>query len=1604
MKHFRKPLIVILVFAMVLAAAVITVIATDDTPTYTGSVNEARAALQAAKNETDEIKKSEALAAFYKYTQDTPIDPTATGYGELMAEYNALTFDIAKSLMKKAVDATTNNNKSNELAQVWNHVTGAPITDTAIEGYADFVKSYTGSTFGVFKAFVESSDLAGAYANITAAPIIDYVVSAETGALFSASTEYVEAVSAYNTAAFAAFRDSLSAYDSASDKTEALGTVYAIYVSSPVLDPAMEGYSALLADYDAKGISFLNSLVEAVGATDSLSEKIAHAKAIYAHIAAAPILNTASQEYSATYAAYNAAAYDVAKLCYADLLDEKTALDVAIEDCVDFLASVPALIYKEPAVSEEFTGTLEAFSAYVNAYYAEGADKFAVFSELFNYILKNPVDPESGAPVVNEEGKPVDKNGVPLPEGATDFYLEAEKLYDSFAVIYGEIYTALNEMLDNLDASASMVAPEVEEGAPAELSDFAKHVKTLANLAVYLDKTPVSEYFYDKYNEQLSAFVDRLKSEVDAKYTAYGTLESVLNSYLSSISVDAAVLPENNGYEAFVLDTEALKAYAIRKSVIDLLYDAEESKFKLIEVVKNLINVPVLEFEEPKTPEIYSGSIEAVQALLIDYRTSVSLEDKTRVYRDIYNYMKETPINPFTDGYEAFLGAYKSAGEEIYVALINEINSATDNAKLEKLDEMRSYITDVPISNAAYNAYNLKLFELYESAVATALADYNVKTSALHEKLAEDGVEEAIGVKVVLPEPDEDEELLSEIAEVAVSKFAGAIDNVEIVETWALALIYKYTYLNDNLAENYLAMFVRSGAYKKLNSYVKKHGVAETTLGYANLMIEVNAAREDYADKVALAKKLLDAEAPLAEHELNGGYTYKQDFNDGKSMTFTGADKGPGGATGTYAQIIDRDEGGKALELVYGSYASAYIQPAGLNTSLGLVMEFDLSTDKVIKQLNFFTNANGHTTGAKVTTQLMRILNNKVHPMNNGAQQGAIFGGQEIIVPGEWTHFTLIYNPEGPSMKLYIDYEFAAEWGVKNAADTYTLNMVRIRAGVTDTVIRFDEFDFYQGTAYRDRETFEGMTNEEKFAYFVEQACNEGRNTTDRLYAYENANMLLAACDESLIEEHLEKFNAIDVENDIKIYAKLANLNTLISYCDEIKALGSITTSTVAEASSIVEKIETFISNNSANLEQSSDEFNAVAEYVEEIRASIARVDLLSEFISALKRFERATTLAAKTKHYEAARLCYENGEFHLDSVRELLVSDPGYIGFEVLINGGIESDSPEYITVFEYYETALASIGTQEMWENSKRIIDCMRFVLELESYEDTEEFWNANYEFIERYVNIVRDVLKSGNYSAVYPDLDKTIEKYNVINEYFYEKLQEEHIAAIGPQLEKYPTTNSYIEKLGICTFVENYVASNDIDMTNETLNSYILMTEVYKKELVVHQREYAALLEQNTVYFIGLVNKMVSYVNYNDIKPLYDEASAYYYEMNVDSDEAKLAIARFEECGAKLASEETASAMFLGYVSDIKKAKNDEALYLALVNATKYLDGVSEGIDGVADAIEVYEEKLAAYNAKIAPMNSDLGQINDVVGAVRTGSISSAILAVINRIFNR
>ena len=56
--------------------------------------------------------------------------------------------------------------------------------------------------------------------------------------------------------------------------------------------------------------------------------------------------------------------------------------------------------------------------------------------------------------------------------------------------------------------------------------------------------------------------------------------------------------------------------------------------------------------------------------------------------------------------------------------------------------------------------------------------------------------------------------------------------------------------------------------------------------------------------------------------------------------------------------------------------------------------------------------------------------------------------------------------------------------------------------------------------------------------------------------------------------------------------------------------------------------------------------------------------------------------------------------------------------------------------------------------------------------------------------------------------------------LDAFFYEALQQSHVAVFEQQLERFLETSSFIEKMGICTYLAGYLAENDIALYNPNL----------------------------------------------------------------------------------------------------------------------------------------------------------------------------------------
>ena len=637
---------------------------------------------------------------------------------------------------------------------------------------------------------------------------------------------------------------------------------------------------------------------------------------------------------------------------------------------------------------------------------------------------------------------------------------------------------------------------------------------------------------------------------------------------------------------------------------------------------------------------------------------------------------------------------------------------------------------------------------------------------------------------------------------------------------------------------------------------------------------------------------------------------------------------------------------------------------------------------------------------------MFSIVDNK---FSYNGPNSAKWADKEVITPGEWTKFIFVYDPVNITLTGYIDYEYVDTWSVRYAANPNDpLIEVRISAAKANTSINLDNFMIYSGTNYRILDKFDAMGPAEEFEYFVNYMNDETRSPKNRLQAYQRATSLLesikldADLQESLAE-FIDMYYATDADKDIVAPAKEANLDILREYAWALEDYeGLVNTSNYATVQALVTDIETFIADNSDYIDKSSASYKEVYTSISRFKSLLDRCNNITAFVNALERFDKSYTLAARLKYYEKIVEYYELAGLYLEDVRREVMSDPAILAFEATLDD-------KYTDIFDYYENCQQLIDSQKAKENSDRIIDCIEFITGLENYEDTEEFWAANFEFIDKYTTIIRDIVNKGEsaYDASVDGIAEALLKFEVIDSYFYNSLQDKHIALIKEQLDKYTKTNSYIEKLGICTYVNNYIATNGIDENDERLkpelSALLLKNKAYENELEIYRQDYIVVLEQNTKKFINIVEEMKAYVNYAKLNELYNEALKYYYEMNITED-SRVAIEVFEKYAAEIEQISADSALFIGYANSVRTARNDALLYKALVNCKAYRDKVSEDIEGVSAAIENYEEKLAEYKATADVINADIEEINTAVTVVRTNGVASAVMSIINKIFNR
>ena len=708
-----------------------------------------------------------------------------------------------------------------------------------------------------------------------------------------------------------------------------------------------------------------------------------------------------------------------------------------------------------------------------------------------------------------------------------------------------------------------------------------------------------------------------------------------------------------------------------------------------------------------------------------------------------------------------------------------------------------------------------------------------------------------------------------------------------------------------------------------------------------------------------------------------------------------------------------------------------YLNMSGSNTGgiVQMVMQTDITHFTTKGHLAFmpyvyYNNGQSYAAATTITVENGHIYMPKgVDANGNSYTQDGKYILKDVIVPGKWTNLAVVLNVPKGVLDIYVDYEYVYSATITLSGVTSYYSVRAQVYGDTTGIGRscaFKNSIVYQGTAPRDLTKFEYMSLAEKFAYYGECILNEENAAPSRLYAYSQMQFDLPgyfAPDEDFEGSHVgvdEDGNPILVggtiktldENVIKaiiqyysfdyhvILTKYKTENAA-KYAVAIKQLTDVQRrySTIATRNQAVKDIAKFLApyqdveGNPIYIDTDSDVYKEAKAKYDKAVEQLAADEASFKFVDLMEKYANTVIYTKKTSYYEQAT----------ELVRTVIFD-------ETITNAGETRLAAAYATYGVCAEELAAMIYKQ----NSKYLVMYIDYTTSF----DTVESWETNYNHLNYPISKAREIIKTGKYDINYTEgeegtdsyksLRTLLEWYELINDYFFAALQQEHIDYIVELQNKYTETESYMEKLGICSEIERYVASADLDLNNAQIQILLEKNKEYLAEVDGLEASYITQRNKRTELFVSTIRKLDVAEGYNEMKTLVDEAVGYFYSMTVGatdvvSDEVITeALNKYNyyiEYVEKIAE---TSEDFKILAAGLENAASLSQRYSILAEATAMLDLVSEDIAGVSAAYAQYQAAYNGYMAIAAPANAEIAEAQSTVISLRSGYCVSAVLA--------
>ena len=792
--------------------------------------------------------------------------------------------------------------------------------------------------------------------------------------------------------------------------------------------------------------------------------------------------------------------------------------------------------------------------------------------------------------------------------------------------------------------------------------------------------------------------------------------------------------------------------------------------------------------------------------------------------------------------------------------------------------------------------------------------------------------------------------------------------------------------------------------FRWINRYNKLYPEIAELTGYDAFMEEVEAAKVLYEEKVQSMKDELERKAGADEYSWDDNALVRT-FDTGTSISAVQI------AQGTYTgKLTDQYDGNVYYAVDFTGAQSSMYTYMNLNaadTTKGYVFEFDYTYYRYHSGSGGSHGEDSLVTpggrcfpllvamGGSATDEYGNVIE-KIYGYSNAKDvyTGQFTAAENCIVPGEWTHIMLIYEPVEKTCAIYVDYEYVTTTSLRvtcnitGQIEDYNLTGIRIGTQMVDGDFALDNIKFYRGTTYRPLNVLREMTDVEKFEYYLDFLDNN-LTETRRVASIEAANLALkellptfynynestgkatysggAEVEGSEIRQLVDKYLGFDISHSI---AKIRSYNSarFVEIVNEA-LLVARTFDTLPDRRTHLSIMDSFLNVNACDLLDEAYKV-AYAAY-EEYALNIERDTNSQTFLQAMQRFEKASTYNAMLKHYADAKA---------------LATDPDR-GIDLDIKDGSLNEA------YAKYLNGPALLEKARLISNSKVLVACANI---LKPY-DTETLWVKNYKYIADYIENMRKIIQANDYDATYSGARNAVAIYNNIYPYFFRTKQDTHIKYIQGYLDLYNKTTSYIDRLGYCRAIENYLLANDVDRTNPTVMSQLAQYNNYREEIATQEADYAELIALNTTKFLNAVRFFDHAEDFDQLVELYDTATECAYKMSIGDPEVQKALQTYLGYEEYINRCRTATLIFIATANSIETLTKPEAKYAALATCYANLEDLQLTIDGAAEAKAKYDAALIEYNALISSTNTEIEETHNIVTALRENSGITRLLAI-------